>query len=221
MSETNKESITDHIRSKRREFSDLSLSENEVNENPFEQFKIWMSEAVDAQILDPYAMCLATIDEHGAPDSRVVYLRDITAEGFVFYTNYQSDKAIQIGVNPNVSLNFLWNELSRQVKIRGLASKAGAKLSDAYFDKRPRASKIGAWASDQSKVLNSRTALEDQLIEVEKRFEGKEVSRPPHWGGFIVKPAYFEFWKGRRSRLHDRLVYKKEKENWSIKRLSP
>jgi len=217
----NEEKITDHIRSVRREFSEIPLLEHNVHYNPVEQFRLWMKEAVEAELLDPYAMCLSTVDESGHADSRVVYLRDITEDGFVFYTNYNSSKAKQIFNNEMVSLNFLWIELSRQVKIKGKAYKGDSVLSNDYFSSRPRASKIGAWASDQSSELINRKQLEDRQKEMETKFEGSEVTRPEHWGAIVIKPEYFEFWKGRKSRLHDRLVYTVKDNTWTIKRLSP
>ena len=215
------DSISKHINSVRREFSDSSFDRNDLHENPYIQFKQWMNEAVESQILDPYATCLSTVDLDGGADARTVYLRGILEDGYVVYTNYNSTKGIQMENNPNVSLNFLWNELSRQVKIKGIASIADKEISDDYFAKRPRGSQIGAWTSEQSQFIENREVLKDRLKLIEDRFDGKEVPRPPHWGGIKIVPTYFEFWKGRISRLHDRFIYEIKDSKWVISRLSP
>ena len=213
--------ISEHIKYVRREFNDTPLLAKDLLDNPMDLFKKWMEEATTADLLDPFAMCFSTVDKDKGVDSRILYLRGMTNEGYVFYTNYISDKGQQIMEDPRVGLNFFWNEISRQVKINGIASKIDAHVSDEYFAKRPRRSQLGAWASDQSHPLQDRDELVKKLEEVEKRFEGKEVERPPHWGGIIVKPTYFEFWKGRASRLHDRYAYELTEGVWKVKRLSP
>ncbi|MFT4660490.1 MAG: pyridoxamine 5'-phosphate oxidase [Patiriisocius sp.] len=215
------DSISEHIKNVRREFSDSSFDRKDIHKNPFVQFKEWMSNAIDSKILDPYATCLSTVDLDGGADARIVYLRDILDDGYVLFTNYNSAKGIQIEKNPKVSLNFLWNELSRQVKIKGIASLADKSMSDDYFAKRPRNSQLGAWASEQSQSIENREILVERLKEIEERFEGGEVPRPPHWGGIKIMPTYFEFWKGRASRLHDRFVYEIKDGVWVINRLSP
>ncbi len=213
--------ISEHIKYVRREFNDTPLLEKDIMDNPMDLFSQWMEEATAADLLDPFAMCFSTVDKIKGVDSRILYLRGMTDEGYIFYTNYDSDKGRQILEDPRVGLNFFWNEISRQVKINGVASKIDSQVSDEYFAKRPRRSQLGAWASDQSQVLLNRDALDKKLEEVENTFENKEVERPPNWGGIIVKPTYFEFWKGRASRLHDRYTYELIDGIWKVKRLSP
>lgn len=216
------EEVRNYINQVRRDFSYKKLDEKEVGDNPIAFFSRWIEEAIDSQILDPYAMCVSTVSQDGMPSSRIVYLRDLAENGFVFYTNYQSQKGKEIAFNPNASLNFYWAEIERQVRIAGRVKKYDAEKSDEYFANRPRESKIGAWASDQSSVLKSREELENKLEDLKGRFEGEEeIPRPPHWGGYILEPEMVEFWQGRPSRLHDRIRFSKNGDEWLIERLSP
>jgi pyridoxamine 5'-phosphate oxidase len=166
-------------------------------------------------------MCLSTNGADGYPSNRIVYLREITEAGLIFYTNYNSLKGEEIAANEKTSLNFFWAELHRQVRVKGDVERVDQARSDAYFASRPRESQLGAWASMQSSPLDSRESLQLRIAELEKEFKGKEIERPEHWGGYILKPVDWEFWKGRSSRLHDRFRYVRESENWKITRLYP
>lgn len=217
----NDKDLSTYLDSTRRDFSGQPFDESSVNKDPIKQFDVWFKEAVKAKLLDPYAMSVSTVNEVGQPSTRVVYLRSIIDGGFVFYTNYNSYKGKSIAHNNKVSLHFFWPELERQVVILGNASKVRAEDSDAYFSKRPRASQIGAWASSQSSIISNREALEDSVKQRSEEFQGKPVPRPEYWGGYKVIPTKMEFWQGRPSRLHDRLVFSKDGNGWSIARLSP
>lgn len=214
------EDIQNYLNEIRRDFSGKPLTKESVDSNPFNQFDIWFEEAVNAQILDPQAMSISTVDVNGQPATRIVYLRGID-DGFIFYTNYNSHKANDIEVNNKVALNFLWRALDRQIRIDGVVEKVSEEKSDEYFSKRPRESQIGAWASAQSSELNSREELEQKVADFTKQYEEQEVPRPPYWGGYVVKPSRIEFWQGRPNRLHDRILFEKRGEDWSLKRLSP
>jgi pyridoxamine 5'-phosphate oxidase len=215
------EEIRNYLNTIRRDFSTQPLNENQLAENPIEQLKKWLEEAISAQLLDPYAMVVSTVSEFGNPSSRVVYLRDISNEGLVFYTNYKSAKAKDMLNNPNVALLFHWGELERQVRITGEAKKLNTTLSDAYFKARPRDSQLGAWASEQSQQIASRANLEERLAYYNEKFKDFDVPRPDFWGGFIVQPHAFEFWQGRPGRLHDRIVCKEHEGQWKSSRLAP
>lgn len=205
----------------RKEYSALSLKASEVDANPVDQFLTWFDMALNAEIMEPNAMTLSTI-EGNKPTSRIVLLKGVENEQFVFYTNYQSAKGQQIEKNPFVSLNFFWPELERQVRIDGEVKKVNESISDDYFKSRPRASQIGAWVSPQSETIENREVLDKRLEEIELKFKDIEVERPPHWGGYSVKPNMIEFWQGRPSRLHDRILYTfSETKNWQIERLAP
>jgi len=207
----------------RKNYQKKGLSKKEVLENPIELFQKWFyeMEAFDSN-LESNAMTIATIDRDGSPTSRIVLLKKYTWEGFIFYTNYKSEKGKAIERNPNVCLSFFWSALERQVIIKGKAEKIAENLSDGYFETRPDGSKLGAWASDQSEVVPSRQYLDDRLASFEKQFENKEIPRPQHWGGFIVKPYCMEFWQGRPNRMHDRIQYSlQENFEWKIERLAP
>ena len=206
----------------RQDYTLQGLRETDVNSNPFVQFKEWFDQALSADILEPNAMMVATTTTQGKPSARMVLLKDFDERGFVFYTNYNSQKAQELAENPQAALVFWWAELQRQVRICGWVEKISEEESDKYFYSRPFSSRLGAWASNQSEVIENREVLEQQLEELQKEYYNKDVPRPPHWGGIRVIPAEIEFWQGRSSRLHDRLVYiKVEDGNWKIERLSP
>lgn len=215
------EDIVNYLNAIRRDFAGKPLNEDSVNENPMEQYAIWFEEAVNAQLLDPYAMSISTVDFSGQPSTRIVYMRGIKEDGFVFYTNYNSSKGKDLSENHKVSLNFFWGELERQIRIEGEVKKVSDEDSDTYFSQRPRESQIGAWASNQSEDIGDRGELEKKVTHYTEKFEGVDVPRPGHWGGFIVNPSKIEFWQGRPNRLHDRIVYNKEENDWIQSRLSP
>ena len=200
----------------------MSLEKFKVDDNPIQQFMDWFKMATNSQINEPNAMNLATVNENGV-SSRVVLLKGVESEKFIFYTNYESEKGQQLAAAPQVALNFFWPELERQVRIEGVASKTDAATSNAYFRSRPRASQIGAWVSPQSQEINDRGTLVENLQAIEARFFGQEVERPAHWGGYEVTPHMIEFWQGRPSRLHDRIRYRlnADNKNWTISRLAP
>ncbi len=202
--------------------SDYVLSESTVNSNPIEEFKSWFQEAIDAQLPYHDAMNLSTVSDDGKPSGRVVLLRGVDEDGFVFYTNYHSRKAGQLAGNPNAALTFFWPGLERQVRIEGAVVKTTSKQSDEYFATRPRGSQIGAAASPQSKVLANREVLEKRVGELYAEFEGTDVPRPEHWGGYCLKPVRIEFWNNVPDRLHDRLLFSLlEDGSWKMERLAP
>ncbi|MBD0363947.1 MAG: pyridoxamine 5'-phosphate oxidase [Coleofasciculus sp. C3-bin4] len=206
----------------RKEYTFLGLSETQAHSNPFKQFKIWFDQAVAAQLPEPNAMTIATATLDGKPSARMVLLKDCDERGFVFYTNYQSNKGQQLIENPWGAIVFWWAQLERQVRIEGRVEKVSDAESDEYFNSRPIGSQLGAWASNQSQVVESREALEQRLEQLKEEYENKDVPRPPHWGGFRVIPDEIEFWQGRPNRLHDRLLYRRcENGSWTIQRLSP
>lgn len=205
----------------RRDYTLKELSRSSVDADPFEQFGIWMTEALDAQMPDPTAMTLSTVDAKNRPSARVVLLKEFSNAGFVFFTNYESKKSRDLRSNPNSSLHFFWPELERQISILGTADKIAAEESEAYFKTRPVDSQIGAWASKQSSVLASRSVLEKWVAELKEKFEGRDIPLPDFWGGYRVTPVNLEFWQGRRSRLHDRICYELVDGKWEISRLSP
>ncbi|HBQ60547.1 MAG TPA: pyridoxamine 5'-phosphate oxidase [Balneolaceae bacterium] len=205
----------------REEYSKNSLDENDVESDPIMQFERWMKEAIDSQVPEPNAMTLSTVDMQNKPHSRVVLLKEVEDDQFVFYTNYASDKGDELDENPNVSLCFLWLELERQVRIEGTVEKVPQEHSEEYFKQRPYKSQLGALASNQSSVVPNREFLEDRFKELEEQYSEGEVPMPETWGGYKVKPEALEFWQGRRSRLHDRIKYEKVGSKWDIKRLSP
>ncbi len=216
------EEVKNYMNSIRRDFADRPLNEDSVKSNPFEQYAIWFEEAVNAQLLDPYAMNLSTADAKGKPSSRIVYLRDIIDEGIVFYTNYNSQKGKNLQDNPAASALIFWSELERQVRFEGRVEKVSAEISDKYFAARPKESKIGAWASHQSDVLSDRMQLEEQVKFFTEKFkDSEEVPRPEFWGGYRLIPTRVEFWQGRPSRLHDRIIYLKKENDWEIVRVNP
>ena len=199
------------------------MLETEVNSNPIEQFTSWFEEALNADLLEPNAMTLATASPNGKPTARIVLLKGYSVRGFVFYTNYESTKGQQLIANPQAALVFLWDKLERQIRIEGKVTKLSTEESDNYFHSRPVSSQIGAWTSDQSRVIDSREVLEKRQQELLAKYaDGATIPRPPHWGGFRLIPDLIEFWQGRPSRLHDRLVYRLQDDaTWEIVRLAP
>jgi pyridoxamine 5'-phosphate oxidase len=204
----------------REEYSSRELNESSIAANPFYQFQFWLEEAIKSKVNEPTAMNLATVDKRNRPKSRIVLLKDFSQEGFVFFTNYQSQKGNDLAHNPFGSINFFWPELERQVRIEGMISKVNTSQSDEYFASRPRGSQIGANVSPQSKIIN-KSELENRVRNFEVSNEGKIIDRPENWGGYILKPDYFEFWQGRPSRLHDRLTFLFENNEWLINRIAP
>ncbi len=209
------------IENLRRSYSLRELTEATVNKDPFEQFSQWMEEAVKSDLLDANAMVLATSDKKGFPSARVVLLKGIDDKSFVFYTNYESHKGSELSENPNAALLFFWKELERQVRITGRVEKISKDKSEKYFHSRPYDSQIGAFASEQSSVIPNREFLENKFTELRNKYDGKEIPLPEFWGGYKLIPNYFEFWQGRESRLHDRIVYLPVGNSWKTQRLSP
>lgn len=207
----------------RKDYQLKRMDELDVAKNPFEQFTQWWNDAIDSKIEEVNAMTLCTATKGGKPSARVVLLKGYNSKGFIFFTNYESSKGKQLEKNPNACLVFYWKELERQIKIEGIVEKLKNKDNDEYFFSRPEGSRIGAWASPQSSVIADRSVLEGNVAKFTEKFEGKKVPRPPHWGGYIVKPTLIEFWQGRPSRLHDRIQYTlpKNKKTWTIERLAP
>ena len=206
----------------RKEYTQQSLAEESVAADPFTQFDLWLREAIDAQILEPNAMTLATASGDGIPSARIVLLRGLDQQGFVFFTNYNSFKGQQLAENPRACLVFFWKELERQVRVTGLVQRTTETESDSYFSSRPEGSKIGAWTSPQSQVIPDRAWLEETEKKFQLAFVGKQILRPAHWGGYRVRPITIEFWQGRENRLHDRIQYGlKDDASWEIERLAP
>lgn len=206
----------------RLEYASHSLLESDVAAHPIDQFDRWWKEVIDSEVTEPNAMTLATASTDGMPSARIVLLKDFDHRGFVFYTNYQSFKGMQLHENPKACLVFFWKELERQVRITGLVSKVSAGESSEYYDSRPLGSRIGAWASPQSQVIENRAWLDQHYEEVFQKMSGGHVQRPDHWGGYRVQPVIIEFWQGRPSRLHDRVQYSLEESGaWKIERLAP
>ncbi|MCB0445735.1 MAG: pyridoxamine 5'-phosphate oxidase [Gelidibacter sp.] len=207
----------------RKSYEKQELLESNISNNPIELFQKWFYEVeANYHVGETNAMTVSTFGLDGFPKSRVVLLKKFTDEGFIFYTNYESEKGKAIAKNPNVCLSFFWQEAERQVIIKGTAEKIAHNLSDGYFESRPRGSQLGALVSHQSEVVENRTILEQRLKEMEHEYEGKEIPRPEFWGGFIVKPVEMEFWQGRPNRLHDRIRYSLNSDfDWKMERLSP
>ena len=206
----------------RRSATGFALDRDDLDDNPIVQFEDWFRYACETIPMDPNAVVLSTVDEHGRPSSRTVLLKYFDESGFVFFTNFESRKADHIAQNPNVSLLFFWSDSARQVKIRGKAEKVPNKETLKYFATRPRGSQIGAWVSAQSSVISSRALLENKFQELKKKFKNKEIPLPSFWGGYRVVPDQVEFWQGRRNRLHDRFQYTLQDDGlWSIERLAP
>jgi pyridoxamine 5'-phosphate oxidase len=205
----------------RKTYQAGALNESDMLANPIEQFKVWLQQAVEAAMLEPTAMTLATADQAGKPSARTVLLKGVDEGGFVFYTNFESRKARDLAANPQAALLFFWDRLERQVRIEGKISKVSREQSEAYFKSRPYGSQLGAWVSKQSEVIASRKVLEEKMRELEDKFSERNVPLPEFWGGYVLAPETIEFWQGRPSRLHDRLRYLKIAEGWKIERLSP
>jgi pyridoxamine 5'-phosphate oxidase len=214
--------MTSSLADLRKNYSLGSLDAADVDRNPIRQFDAWFAQAVEAQLPEPNTMTLATVDSRGRPSARIVLIKGVDERGFVFFTNYESRKGRELAENPFASLLFYWIELERQVRIEGTVVKTSAEESDTYFHSRPLGSRIGAWASEQSQVIESRAALEAREKEISAQY-GEHPPRPPHWGGYRLIPDAIEFWQGRPSRLHDRLRYTRTSDNgdWQIARLSP
>jgi pyridoxamine 5'-phosphate oxidase len=210
-----------HIAQLREDFMKGQLSENAILKYPSMQFDNWMKEAIESKVNEVQAFNLCTVSATHQPSSRIVYLREFGDDVFYFYTNYNSRKALDISANKNVSATFFWPELERQIRIEGTVELAENEKSDAYFNQRPTASKIGAWSSPQSELIKDRETLEKIVSENTIQFGDKEIKRPEFWGGYKINANYYEFWQGRKSRLHDRIAFTLENNNWKIERLAP
>lgn len=214
--------VNQHISQLREDFMKGQMSESSIHKTPDLQFEQWMKEAIDAKVNEVAACNLATVNITNKPSARIIYLREFYDNTFYFYTNYDSRKAQEIAHNPNVCLTFFWPELERQIRIEGIViQKAEKEKSDAYFNARPIDSKIGAWSSPQSKVITGRDELDKYIQNTKEKFKDQEIPRPDFWGGYIIKAQYYEFWQGRKSRLHDRISFTLENNNWKIERLAP
>ena len=206
----------------RQDYQKRTLEDNDVDPDAVVQFANWWDDAIKSEIEEVNAMTLATVNDEGNPTARIVLLKGFDENGFVFFTNYNSHKGEALSKHPYASLVFFWKELERQVRIEGPVSRINEAESDAYFNSRPAESRIGAWASPQSQVITNRDILEENIKKYQLQYPGNDIPRPPHWGGYLVKPALIEFWQGRPSRLHDRILYTLLKENeWKIERLAP
>ena len=209
------------IQNLRVDYSGKILDLDKINKNPIDEFKKWFKEAQKKNILEPNAMTLSTVSPRGNINSRTVLLKGINNKGFIFYTNYESRNGNYINFNNTVSLVFLWKELEKQIIIKGNAKKISKKDSEKYFQSRPRSSRIAAWASNQSKILSYENELKDRFLDYEEKFRNKEIPLPDFWGGFLVEPKSIEFWIGRKSRMHDRILYTRNQKNWNIQKLYP
>lgn len=209
------------LRDKRNNYQKYELLEDSVSKNPFEQLNQWMNEAIQEGEPEPTAMVLSTVDSLGNPDSRVVLLKEINSEGLLFFTNYNSKKGRQISANNRVALNFFWPSTERQVRVKGTAEMIPEDISTEYFKSRPIDSQLGAWASPQSRIIESRDVLNENFARYQQYFEDHEITKPEHWGGFLVRPVNFEFWQGRQNRLHDRFEFNLSDQEWIIHRLAP
>jgi len=211
----------DPISSLRREYASRQLDVPDVDADPLQQFRRWFDEATDCDVVEPNAMVLSTVSERGRPAARVVLLKGVDDSGFVFYTNMDSRKGRELATTPFASLTFWWAPLERQVRIEGHVAPVAPEISDRYFASRPRASQLGAIASPQSATLLDRSALEHAFAAAEATYQDQPITRPERWGGYALTPELVEFWQGRRSRLHDRIVYTKIQDSWDIRRLAP
>ena len=214
--------MTATIAALRKDYTLHALTESDVASSPIEQFTRWWNQALESKIDEVNAMALSTVNSSGIPESRIVLLKGYSPKGFIFFTNYQSDKGVQLQHNANCSLLFFWKELERQVRINGKAERISGQDSDDYFNSRPEGSKIGAWASPQSKVVENQQWLQERFEKIKHAYALKDIPRPSHWGGFIVVPTSIEFWQGRPSRMHDRIRYSSPaNDQWKIERLAP
>lgn len=211
----------ENIQNLRQEYRAAELAEGDIDKSPFNQFGSWFKDALDAQLYEPNFMTLATADLSGKPSARILLLKGFDENGFVFYTNYESKKGKELLENPQAAMVFFWPELERQVRIEGTITRVAEEVSTAYFHSRPQGSQIGATASPQSTVIPNRELLEHRVAALQQEYKEKEIPRPEHWGGYLLKPAHIEFWQGRPSRLHDRITYTLEGDLWAINRLAP
>jgi pyridoxamine 5'-phosphate oxidase len=209
------------IQNLRQDYRAAELSEADADQNPIAQFNKWFKDALDAKLYEPNVMTLATADLSGKPSARILLLKGFDNSGFVFYTNYASQKGLELQENPQAAMVFFWAELERQVRIEGTVVKVSPEESTAYFHSRPAGSQIGALASPQSRVIPGREVLENRVQELASAYADKEVPRPEHWGGYLLQPKHIEFWQGRPSRLHDRITYTSVNGVWTINRLAP
>jgi len=209
------------LHSIRTEYKYAELTKSSIDKNPLKQFEHWLNDALNAKVTEPTAMTVATVGNDGFPDSRIVLLKDFNENGMTFFTNYNSNKGMSIEKNPAVGLHFFWPELERQIRISGFAIKTSDEVSDHYFYSRPVLSQIAAVISNQSSKIPSREFLLERFESFKNNSSGEIIKRPINWGGFLVTPVKFEFWQGRESRLHDRILYEKENNNWLISRLAP
>lgn len=211
----------DKLHKMRHEYHAGSLSETKMLPDPLDEFKLWLEMAIVSGLSEPNAMIVASATPDGRPSARVVLLKELNENGFVFYTNYLSRKGRELIANPFTAAVFDWHDIERQVRIEGITEKVEDKESDAYFNIRPDDAKIGAWASPQSRIVKGREELEELEKKYILQFGGREIPRPPHWGGFLIRPTMIEFWQGRPNRMHDRMVYNKVDNGWNMQRLAP
>lgn len=205
----------------RKDYTQATLDETDALANPFDFFKLWFDQALNADLPEPNAMTLATVNANGRPSARIVLIKGLDERGITFFTNYESRKGKELAQNPHASILFHWTELERQVRIEGRVEKCSPEESDAYYLSRPAGSRLGAWASPQSQVIDSRAALEARVRQADAEQQGDPKTRPPFWGGYRLVPDFFEFWQGRPSRLHDRLAYTLQGDSWVMSRLAP
>lgn len=209
------------LRDIRNNYQKFELTEEGIKKNPMEQFQLWLNEAISGIEAEPTAMAISTIDQEGNPESRIVLLKELTADGLIFYTNYNSKKGRQILANPRVSALLFWPVYERQVRIKGKVEMIPEKVSENYFLSRPVESQLGAWASPQSHVVENRSILDENFEHYRRYFKEHDMKKPPHWGGYLIRPHYFEFWQGRANRLHDRIEFQRSGDEWIVNRLAP